>query len=151
MGAVFDPELRGNQQESRIKYLIYGIDIGDGLVYHGFFAETRNVEEYLSGFHIIEAFDVKGWSFEKVYLTQPHPRKWVRLGFYSEPMMPTWCTCPICKKPKGFNTNHDKCRRALKALGDTRTAAQKKATAKARTDSSLYSGRRLTGFLKSLG
>ena len=52
-----------------MKCRVFSIEIVEGAIFHEFFAETRSVKEFLSEFHIIETFPVKGWSFEKVYLT----------------------------------------------------------------------------------
>ena len=56
-----------------MKYMVMHIEISEGAIFHEFFAETRNVSEFMSEFHVIESFPVKGWSFEKVYLTHGTP------------------------------------------------------------------------------
>lgn len=52
-----------------MKYRVFSIEIVDGSIFHEFFAETRNVKEFLSEFHVVESFPVKGWSFKEIYLT----------------------------------------------------------------------------------
>ena len=52
-----------------MKYGVFSIEIVDGAIFHEFFAETRNVNEFLSEFHVVESFPVKGWSFDRVFLT----------------------------------------------------------------------------------
>ena len=52
-----------------MKYMVMSIEIVGGAISHDFFAETRNVSEFMSEFRVIESVPVKGWSFEKVYLT----------------------------------------------------------------------------------
>ena len=52
-----------------MKYRVFSIEIVEGAIFHDFFAETRNVKEFMSEFHVIETFPVKGWSFEEIYLT----------------------------------------------------------------------------------
>ena len=52
-----------------MKYNVMSIEIVDGAMSHDFFSDTRTVNEFMSEFHIIETFPVKGWSFEEIYLT----------------------------------------------------------------------------------
>ena len=50
-------------------YRIYGIDIEDGVIVPDFFSETEHLSEFLSEFHFIEEFPVKGWNFDTILLT----------------------------------------------------------------------------------
>lgn len=56
-----------------MKYMVMSIEIVDGAISHDFFAETRNVSELMSEFRVIETFPVKGWSFDRIYLTHGTP------------------------------------------------------------------------------
>jgi len=62
-----------------MKYDVFSIEIEDGSIFHDFFAETQNKKDFISQFHIVEVFHVKGWHFTTIHLThgtQEHGCGW---------------------------------------------------------------------------